>query len=158
MSILEPMTEAEFQHFLEPAIIEYAQDHVTNGQWAEEESLEKSRKEFHDLLSDGISTPNHYLFTLVNEAQQKVGILWFAIRESRGQRAAFVYDVRIDEAFRHHGYGSQAFRALENKVRDLGGNKIFLHVFGHNHVAQEMYKKLGYQVTNIQMAKVLDPQ
>ncbi len=46
MVTLEPMTEAEFQSFVEPAIAEYAQGHVTDGQWAEEEALEKSRKEF----------------------------------------------------------------------------------------------------------------
>ncbi len=158
MVTLEPMTEAEFQSFVEPAIAEYAQGHITDGQWAEEEALEKSRKEFHDLLPDGVSTPNNYLFTLVNASQQKVGILWFAMRESQGQRAAFVYDVRIDEAFRRHGYGSQAFRELENRVRALGGNKISLHVFGSNHAAQDMYKKLGYETTNVLMAKTLDAQ
>ncbi len=65
-------------------------------------------------------------------------MLWFAMRERQGQRAAFVYEVRIDEAFRRHGYGLQAFHELENKVRALGGNRISLHVFGNNHAALEM--------------------
>lgn len=153
---LEPMTEAELQDFLEPAIAEYAQGHIDDGQWTEDEALEKSRKEFHDLLPEGVATPNHYLFTLVNESRQKVGMLWFAVRENQGQRAAWVYEVIIDEAFRRRGYGSQAFRAMEQKVRALGLNKIALHVFGKNHAAQEMYKKLGYEVTNVLMAKALD--
>lgn len=156
MVILEPMTEAEFQSFLEPTIAGYAQDHVAAGRWAEEEALEKARQEFQALLPDGITTPNNHLFTLVNEAQQKVGVLWFAMQESQGQHAAFVYEVQIDEAFRRHGYGTQAFRELENKVRALGGNKISLHVFGKNHAALDMYTKLGYEATNIVMAKTLD--
>ncbi len=158
MVTLKPMTEAELQSFLEPAIVEYAQDHVAAGRWTEEEAVEQSRKEFYDLLPDGVATPNHYLFTLMNEAQQKVGVLWFAKRENQGHLAAFVYDVRIDEAFRRQGYASEAFREMENKVRALGWNKISLHVFGNNHAAQEMYKKLGYETTNVSMAKTLDPQ
>lgn len=158
MLTLKPMTEAELQSYLEPAITEYAYGHVTNGQWVQEEALEKARKEFQELLPEGVNTPNHYLFALVNESQQKVGILWFAMRENREQRTAFVYEVQIDEAFRRHGYGSEAFHDLENKVRALGGNRISLHVFGNNHAAQKMYKKLGYEMTNVLMAKTLDFQ
>lgn len=153
---LQPMTEAEFHSFIEPAIVEYAQGHVEDGQWTEAEAVEKAHQEFQDLLPQGVATPNHYLFTLVNDAQQKVGMLWFAQRESHGQPAAFVYDIRIDEAFRRQGYASQAFRAMESKVRALGWNRISLHVFGNNHAALEMYKKLGYEMTNVVMAKTLD--
>lgn len=78
--------------------------------------------------------------------------------ENQGQCAAFVYDIRIDEAFRRHGYGSQAFRELENKVRALGGRWIALHVFGNNYAALEMYQKLGYETTNVLMAKTLNVQ
>lgn len=158
MVTLQPMTEAEFQSFIEQLIVGYAQDHVTDGQWTEEEALEKAREETHELLPDGVATPNHYLFTIVNEAQQKVGVLWFAMRESQGKSAAFVYDVQIDEAFRRRGYASQTFREMENRVRALGWSRISLHVFGNNHAAIEMYKKLGYEATNVLMAKTLDPQ
>jgi len=157
MVTLEPMTEAEYQSYLGPLIQEYAEGHVADGQWAEEEALEKSTKEIQALLPEGVATPNHYLFKIVDGSQQKVGMLWFALRESQGQRAAFVYDVRIDEAFRRHGYGSSAFRELENRVRALGGRKISLHVFGSNLAAREMYQKLGYETTNVLMAKTVEP-
>jgi len=156
MIALRPMTEAEFQSYLEPAIADYAQEHVKGGRWTEEEALEESRKEYNGLLPNGIATPNQYLYTLVDpERQQNVGMLWVAIRQKPDQCEAFVYDVRIDEAFQRHGYGSQAFRELEHKVRELGASKIALHVFGHNHAAREMYKKLGYEETNVMMAKDL---
>lgn len=158
MITLQPMTQAELQRFLEPAILEYAHGHVEDGQWTEAEAVEKSREEFQDLLPQGVATPNHSLFTLVNEAQQQVGMLWFARRESQGHPIAFVYDVRIEEAFRRQGYASQAFREMEKKVRELGWNRISLHVFGTNHAAIDLYKKLGYEMTNILMVKTLDPQ
>jgi ribosomal protein S18 acetylase RimI-like enzyme len=158
MVTLQPITEAELQRVLEPTILEYAPDHVKHGQWTEAESIEKSRKEFQDLLPQGVATSNHYLFTLVNEDQQQVGMLWFARRESQGQFMAFVYEVRIDEAFRRRGYASQAFREMETRVRELGWNRISLHVFGTNHAAIDLYNKLGYEMTNVMMAKNLDPQ
>ncbi len=158
MVILQPMTEAEFQSFIEPLIVGYAQEHVADGQWTEEEALEKSRKETHALLPAGVATPNHYLFTIANEAQQKVGTLWFALQESQGKPAAYVYYVGIDEPLQRRGYASQALHEVENKVRALGGSRISLHVFGSNHAALEMYKKLGYEMTNVLMAKTLDPQ
>jgi RimJ/RimL family protein N-acetyltransferase len=158
MVTLRPMTEAELQHFLEPAIQEYAQDHVNAGRWTEDEAVEQSRKEFQDLLPQGMATPDHYLFTLVNEEQQSVGVLWFAKRESQGQPSAYVYEIRIDEAFRRRGYASQAFREMEHKVRELGWNRISLHVFGHNQAALQLYQKLGYETTNVLMAKKLDEQ
>jgi ribosomal protein S18 acetylase RimI-like enzyme len=156
MITLQPMTEAEYQAFLTPAIAEYAQDHVKSGRWTAEEAVEQARKEFHDLLPDGVATPNQYLFTLVNEAQQPAGMLWFALQEQQGARMAFVYDIRIDDAFQRRGYGSEAFRQLENKVQALGGSSIALHVFGHNHAAIAMYQKLGYKPTNIRMVKTLE--
>ena len=157
MLTLEPMTQTEFESYLEPAIADYAEGHVADGQWAPAEALEKARKEFQDLLPQGIQTPDQYLFTLVNDAQQKVGMLWFALRGVPGHGSAWVYDVRIDDAFRRHGYGSAAFGEMEKKVRALGGNKIALHVFGSNHAAREMYEKLGYETTNVLMAKTLEP-
>nr|BBH87517.1 hypothetical protein KTC_22680 [Thermosporothrix sp. COM3] len=153
MVTLRPMTEAEYQAFLEPSIREYAEDHVKDGEWSEEEALEKSRKEFYDLLPQGLETPNHYLFTIVNEEQQNVGMIWFMLHKRQGKLAAFIYDVKVDEPFRRRGYASQAFRELEHKVREFGGSKIALHVFGHNHGAIQLYTKLGYGVTNLHMAK-----
>lgn len=69
MVTLEPMTEAELQSLLEPLIAEHAQGHVLDGQWTPEEALEKSRQEVPGLLSQGVATPNHFLFTIANEAQ-----------------------------------------------------------------------------------------
>lgn len=157
MVTLEPIAQAELWSLMEPVIEGYAQGHVEDGQWSAEEALERSRQEFHSLLPMGVATPDNYLFKLVNEAQQRVGLLWFAMRERAGQRGAFVYEISVEEAFRRRGYASQAFRAMEDKVRALGGSRISLHVFGNNYAAIGMYEKLGYEPTNIVMAKALDP-
>jgi ribosomal protein S18 acetylase RimI-like enzyme len=46
-------------------------------------------------------------------------------------------------------------RALEGEAKRLGFKKLGLHVFGHNMIARGLYEKLGYAITNLNMAKSL---
>ena len=151
---LIPMNEANYQAYRSTAIADYAQDHVDAGNWTAENALDSATQQYHELLPDGLHSKDNYLFSIGDEETQTiVGMLWFAVMEHSGHRRAFVFDVKIDEAFRRRGYGEQAFRALETKVRELGLHTISLHVFGHNLPARAMYEKLGYITTNVQMSK-----
>jgi ribosomal protein S18 acetylase RimI-like enzyme len=153
---LVPMTEAEFQAYLEPAIAGYAAEHVKGGRWSEDEALEESRKEFTQLLPDGLSTANQHLFSIKDDAGASVGMLWFNVRERGSDRSAFIYDVRIYELFQRRGYATQAFQALEALARDMGITAISLHVFGHNAAARALYEKLGFETTNVLMNKRIE--
>jgi ribosomal protein S18 acetylase RimI-like enzyme len=150
---LETMSEAEFQAFLEPAIAEYAAEHVKSGRWSQEESLQESRKEYMDLLPDGLHTAKQHLFSIRDAAGTRVGMIWFAERERGPDRTAFIYDVRIDPAFQRRGYATQAFHVLETLVHTMGMSAISLHVFGHNTAARALYEKLGFETTNVLMTK-----
>jgi hypothetical protein len=93
---LVPMTEVEFQTFRESDIAEYAQEHVKSGRWRPEEALQLAEQEFTDLLPDGLTTPNHYLFSIEDKALgTKVGRLWFAVRDGDREPIAFVFNVVI---------------------------------------------------------------
>lgn len=156
MITLTPMNEDEFQMYLAYSIQNYAREHVKGGRWSEEEALEKSTQEYQHYLPLGLQTPDNYLFMVTDEQQEKhVGTLWFALHKRAGQRQAFVYDIEIFEEFRRHGYATQAFQLLEKQAVKLGATSIGLHVFGHNTGAREMYEKLGYVATNINMVKKL---
>jgi RimJ/RimL family protein N-acetyltransferase len=153
---LIPMTEQEFQTFQNQSIQDYAQDHVQAGRWSQQEALQQATQEFQELLPQGLHSPDQYLYMIVdNPSEQRVGLLWFAVRTQATQKMVFVYDVVIFEAFRRHGYATQAFQTLEDHARELGATSIGLHVFGHNHAARDLYEKLGYMPTNIQMVKQL---
>lgn len=52
-------------------------------------------------------------------------------------------------------YGKQAMLALEVVAESLGVETIGLHVFAHNPVAMNLYRKLGYEVTSQNMVKYL---
>jgi ribosomal protein S18 acetylase RimI-like enzyme len=148
------MTQSEFDEFLRVSIAEYAEEKTQAGNYKPEEALERSRGEFEKLLPEGLATKDHYLFSIYAEdLETVVGDLWVAIVRTHGPTHAFVYDVKIGEAFRRRGYAQAAFKQLEEKVREWGLSKISLHVFGHNTGAQALYQGLGYLPTNISMSK-----
>ena len=151
------MSQTEFEGYLPFAVQDYAQEHVRAGNWSAEKALQMAQESFDGLLPDGPATPDQFLFTIEEKTLgEKVGMLWFAVEEREAGPRAFVYDIRIEEAYRRGGYGTQALQALEAKVRELGLTRITLHVFGHNHPAREMYAKLGYQEVDLILSKPID--
>lgn len=153
---LRPMTEQEFQHWEEASIRSYAAEHVKTGRWSEEESIERARKQFEELLPDGLATEGQHLYSIEETARSEtIGMIWVGIQAHGEGRQAFIYDLLIDGTFRRRGYGTEALRALELTVAELGANTIRLHVFGHNHAARALYETAGYVTTNIHMQKIL---
>lgn len=155
MSVLRPISDEEFATWLETVIPEYAQDKVDSGQWPAESAVELSRKEYSELLPQGLNTPKNYIYTVVGSNEEPVGTLWFVDKERANRRIAYVYDILIRPEHRRRGHAFRAFNALEAEATRLGLGGIALHVFGHNHAAQALYRKLGYVATNINMFKSL---
>ena len=149
---LVKMQQEDFEPYLERGIREYADDHVRNGNWTVEESLERSRREFEHLLPDGVNSRDQFLYSIVYEkGENKIGWLWVQVKDQK----AFIYDFVIDEGFRGQGFGKQALVALDEKIKSMDVQSVGLHVFGDNITAQELYKKMGYQITGIHMKKIL---
>jgi RimJ/RimL family protein N-acetyltransferase len=153
---LVPMNNTEYQAFLAFAVRDYADDKIAAGNWQAAEALEKSSQEFAKLLPNGVATPDHYLFNIEDDVlAQKVGIIWLARAAWSIKPLMFIYDLRIEEPYRRKGYGERAMRAAEEFTKSLGFDTLALHVFGFNHAARALYEKLGYEITNINMAKKL---
>jgi RimJ/RimL family protein N-acetyltransferase len=148
---LEPLQQEDFEHFLERAIREYAEDHVRNGNWSAEDAFERSRKEFEHYLPDGIHTKDQYLWSLLDEKGNKIGVLWVQIKNQK----AFIFDFVIDEELRGKGLGKQALTAMDEKLKSMDVESVALHVFGDNITAQELYKKVGFKIVGINMKKDL---
>ena len=121
----------------------YAADKVASGQWSEEESLRLSKKEYEELLPQGLTTPDNFLYTIEDSDSNPVGVLWFAVKTRFNSRVAYVYDVEVWSHHRRKGHAYRAFCALEQEVKRLGLSGIALHVFGHNAEAQALYAKLA---------------
>ena len=153
---LVPMTESEYETYLEKAIPEYAADRVHAGHWSEEDALDRSRKSYRELLPQGIKTENNYLFRVqLEESGEAIGMVW--LKHEAPRPYGFIYEIMLDETQRGKGYGKQAMLALEEFARGMGLEIISLHVFTHNTVAIRLYEGLGYEVTNQNMVKRLKP-
>ena len=153
---LKPMSQAEYEEYRRHSVPNYARNKVESGEWAEETSLDQAKEVFDELLPQGIDTPGHYLYQIIDEWDEvPVGVIWIAERERAGQAGAYIYDVFIKPEYQSKGHASRAIRAVEDKALELGLPGIGLHVFGHNATARRLYEKLGYEPVNVFMYKRL---
>jgi ribosomal protein S18 acetylase RimI-like enzyme len=150
---LRPMSAPEYTAWLFDVVPAYAEEKVASGQWSQAEALERSAREFGELLPAGLTTLDNHLFTIVDADQAPVGALWFAVQTRVAGRVAYVFDVSVVPERQRQGHAWRAFQALEDRVRALGLAGIALHVFGHNAGARALYAKLGYEPTNINLYK-----
>ena len=153
------MTDAEFAEYLETAVELYAQSHIKAGDCDAAEALELAEADYAMLLPDGLATKDHSLYSVFDEASSaRVGMIWFAVKERRGTKSAFIYDFVIREEHRGRGFGAQALSTVDRTVRRMGVTRIGLNVMGHNTVARALYEKHGYEIAGIGMTKRLAPE
>jgi ribosomal protein S18 acetylase RimI-like enzyme len=151
---LEPMTQARYESWLAATIKDYAAEKVASGNYPDDDtSLDRSKAEFDALLPQGLQTPGHEIRSMIDEDDQAVGYVWFTI-ESRPQgRVVFIYDIAVDPEFRRRGHAQAALAAVEEYARANDCIGVMLHVFGSNAGARELYRKAGYEETNVIMLK-----
>jgi RimJ/RimL family protein N-acetyltransferase len=151
---LVEMDEGSYQEYRETLVRDYATDKVRAGVWSKEEAKGAAAKDVDSLLPEGPATPNHYLYSVRDEAlPAEVGVLWISPRDSGVARSVWIYDIIVHERFRRRGYASRILQLVEDKARELGATRVELHVFGHNHGARTLYENTGYEATSIVMAK-----
>ena len=151
---LIPMTETEYEAFMEISVSDQAQGQALIRNCGTDEADELIRKQLGQILPDGLATANHYFYAIqAQEPEANIGGLWYNVEEKHGERRLFVMDIQIYKKYRRHGYGEQAFKIMEEKAREMGIRTISLHVFEHNQAARAMYKKLGYTGTATKMSK-----
>lgn len=151
---LDPMTEAEYDAFMAWSRPRYAENKVRTGAWTPEEAAQRSEADHARLLPQGLRTPGHFLYIVRNAAGQAVGEVWYGL-EQRDRPSLFIYWIGIGEEHRRHGYASEVLRRLEEDAKTHGVDAVVLHVFGDNTVAQAVYAKAGFEVSDLQMVRWL---
>ena len=134
------------------AVADYAAENAKAGHWEPEQALAQSEAQFNELLPNGLDTDGHWLWSVVAESGDEVGMLWIARRR---EGHAFIFDIEMNADRRGEGFGTAAMVALEDWCGANGFGSIGLHVFGHNEGAWRLYKRLGYVETSVQMEKQL---
>ena len=150
------MTPGELGGFLDTLDREYAEEHARAGTWSREQALERAREETRKLLPNGTDTPDHYLRTVLDEPSgERVGEVWYAVRDDGGIRQIWIFWIGIDPAHRRKGFAADVLKQLEGEARRLGVGYLALHVFGQNTGAIALYEKSGFVPTNVIMRKSL---
>lgn len=154
MITLQPMNQEEFKQYISYAIKDYAKDKIASGNWSENEAIDLSKKAFERLLPKDEKTENNHLFSIFHK-NILVGMIWISQKVPTNSNEGFIYDFVIFEQYQGLGYGKKTMKEVEIIAKQLGMNKMVLHVFGHNKIARGLYEKMGYEITNITMAKTI---
>lgn len=148
------MTPEIYVAWVDKTTAEYAQEHVSAGNWEAEGALAKAKAQFAELLPDGLATHDQQLWSIQDVEGRHVGIIWVGPRPNT-ERALFIWDVAIEPEARGRGLGQAALEALHAWAREHGYERVSLHVFGGNQVARRLYRRSGYVETDVQMEKRL---
>ena len=144
------MLEEEFNDYKAFCIEDLAQVLARNFKMSVNEAADSSKRQINALLKDGFNTKGHFLFDVVDkETKEKIGVLWIKVNDKK----AFICDIRIDEKYRGKGYGKRTLNKLEEFLREMGARYIGLNVWADNKIAFELYKKMGYTISNMSMFK-----
>jgi ribosomal protein S18 acetylase RimI-like enzyme len=153
---LEPMDQAAYDTWRRVTAREYADEKVAAGVWLPADALERSEGEFQRLLPEGRLTAGHQIRSMIDESGQRVGQAWYVAEDRPIGRVVFVYDIAVEPEHRRKGHAQAALRAIEDDARALGCIGVQLHVFGGNTGARELYRKAGYEETDVMMLKRVD--
>ncbi|WP_432087716.1 MULTISPECIES: GNAT family N-acetyltransferase [unclassified Streptomyces] len=151
---VRPMTGAEYEAWEARSREAFARDWTERGV-PEELARAKAENSHRTLLPEGLATPGAAFHALVRDGRP-AGVLWTGRTElGPGRRAAYVYDIEVDEEQRGHGYGRALMLLAERVAREAGETLLGLHVFADNTPAVRLYESLGYRTTYVNGAKRL---
>ena len=142
---LKPMNQDQYNNYITYSKNNYSQEIIKSRGIGIEEAMQITNKEFDALLSDGLKSKNQYLYTIENENNENIGIIWFSSDSNHGDNELFLCDIEINKEFRGKGYGRESMDLLESKVKEFNMHTISLHVFLHNKIAYSLYNKIGYK-------------
>jgi ribosomal protein S18 acetylase RimI-like enzyme len=152
---LRPVTRDEFGVWLPRQMAGYAELIASSGAMPAQAAREKAEADTARYFSRGFATPGQFVFRIM-AGDVPVGWLWLGVPgPDPDPRMAWVFEIEVEPAFRGHGYGRAAMRLAEAEARSRGMTSLGLNVHGQNTVARSLYESLGYEVTAVQMKKIV---
>lgn len=149
---IQPMTEEELLNFKAWLIEDYAGAISINTHLPMDEARLSSIKD----IEQGLASPTQLLYNIVlyTEGEQShLGSLWIDVDSQR--KRCFINEIVLYPEFRGQGWGQKTLELLETMLKAQGISRISLNVFTNNSIAQALYRKMGYEVTNMRMQKIL---
>jgi len=149
-------TNQEFQAFVDYFIPDYAAEIVSNYRLSEEDALAQARRDLEASFPDGEKSAGQVLLCIILSAPEKehhIGYLWY--KPDPHLHSVYINDFYLFPLFRGQGYGSEAMKQLELRLMEGGCKQIKLRVAAGNPQARRVYENNGFNVTGINMNKVL---
>jgi GNAT superfamily N-acetyltransferase len=117
-----------------------------------------AREEQSQMLPDGLNTPNAFLSNVIDENDQKIGMMWFFLDEERPQKTVVLLDFFLFPLFRGKGFEADVLKTFEEGIKSIGVKRIELQVFGHKTDEVQMYMENAYKQTMVLFGKNLAGQ
>lgn len=152
---LAPMAEEDYKRFYNKSLQEYAYNQVQVGNWAAQDAVSLARTELAEMLPQGLETPNAYLSNVINDADEKIGMMWFYVDDGRPKKTAVLLDFFLFPQFRGKGLEEQSLAVFEKGIKAVGVERVELQVFGHKHDEIALYTASQYFKTMVLFAKEL---
>lgn len=155
------MNSDEFPIYSKWSVKAYAEHLIKSG---DERFMWKAKKEakaeFKDVFPLGADSADNYLYIVVNENDEKIGVIGYQ-KSPFEENAAFVTENVIKEEYRGKGYGKSAFLKIQEDAREKGFSKMVLNTFKHTTVSYGMYERNGFKVIedyggSVIMEKIFD--
>jgi len=108
-----------------------------------------------ELLSD-----NQIVVFKAVEAGKIRGFLFLEMihRVSKGlmfSKLGSILNLGVDKKYQNRGIGTALLNFAEQYVREVGGEALDLSVFAFNKKAVKLYERLGYEIIDVSMRKIL---
>lgn len=159
--IFKRMNNDEFSVYSKWSTKAYAEHLIKSGDerfmW---KAKREAKAEFNDIFPNGADSADNYLYIVMNEKNEKIGVIGYQ-KSPFEENAAFVTENVIKEEYRGKGYGKSVFVKLQEDAREKGFSKMVLNVFKHTPVSYAMYEKNGFKVIedyggSVIMEKIFD--
>ena len=143
MVCLRRMTSSEFDAFAEYSARDYANDLMHNQGLDAASAAAQARREFLDMLPDGVDTDSNALM-VVEADGRSVGAIWYLYEVTDGVRHAFLNDFIIAPDERRKGYASAALAEMEAEASAHSCAEVRLYVWNGNLPGLNLYAGCGY--------------
>ena len=153
MITLKAMQAHEFSAYRDYFIVDYADEISANYGHSLEQSRIIASKELAEDLPQTVDTPNHYLLCITQNKNNTIGYLWYKLYDDGA--TAFILDFVVFKEFRGQGHGKAALAILEGQLAKSGTKQVKLRVAYKNDRARQLYEKVGFNITGINMSKLL---
>ena len=147
MITFRPMRADEFAAYRDYFIVDYADEISANFGHTLEQSRIIASKELAEDLPQNVATPDNYLLCMEQNENITIGYLWYKLYDDGA--TAFILDFVVFKD------GKAALIVLENQLAQSGTRQIKLRVAYKNNKARQLYEKVGFNITGINMSKLL---